>query len=344
MNVLVTGHAGYIGSVLAPMLVAAGHAVTGVDVGYFRQQVPPPDSEQMRTVQKDIRDLSVSDLEGIEAVIHLAALSNDPMGNLKLEWTQEINHLASVHLAELSKAAGVRRFLFSSSCSVYGLARPDELATEESPLNPLTAYAISKVRTEEDVARLAGPAFSPVFLRNATAYGWSPCFRSDLVLNNLAGWAYTIHEIRILSDGTPWRPLAHVQDISRAFITLLEAPTEAMHNQVFNVGANTQNYQVRELAGFVQQAFPGCQVNYAEKGGPDPRSYRVDFSKLSRRLPRYQPTWSAALGAQELYQAYQRAELSLEDFNGPRYVRLARLKELIESGRLDDTLRWTHKE
>jgi nucleoside-diphosphate-sugar epimerase len=200
------------------------------------------------------------------------------------------------------------------------------------------------VRTEEDVARLAGPAFSPVFLRNATAYGWSPCFRSDLVLNNLAGWAYTIHEIRILSDGTPWRPLAHVQDISRAFITLLEAPTEAMHNQVFNVGANHQNYQVRELAGFVAEAFPGCRVSYAENGGPDPRSYRVDFSKLTRILPEYQPGWNAPLGARELSQAFRQTELSLEDFNGPRYVRLARLKELIESGRLDDTLRWTHKE
>ena len=344
MNILLTGHEGYIGSVLAPMLVAAGHAVTGVDVGYFRQQVLPPDSEQMRTIQKDIRDLSVPDLEGIEAVIHLAALSNDPLGNLKPEWTQAINHQASVRLAELAKAAGSRRFLFSSSCSVYGLAQPDELATEESPLHPLTAYAISKVRTEEDVANLAGPTFSPVFLRNATAYGWSPCFRSDLVLNNLAGWAFTTGEIRILSDGTPWRPLAHVQDIARAFITLLEAPTAAIHNQVFNVGANHQNYQVRELAGFVNQAFPCCQVSYAEKGGPDLRSYRVDFSKLGRRLPRYQPAWNAPLGAQELYQAYRQVQLNLEDFNGPRYVRLARLKELIDGARLDDTLRWTNKE
>jgi nucleoside-diphosphate-sugar epimerase len=200
------------------------------------------------------------------------------------------------------------------------------------------------VKTEEQVARLAGDGFSPVFLRNATAYGWSPCFRSDLVLNNLAGWAYTTGEIRILSDGTPWRPVVHVQDIARAFTILLEAPIAAIDNQVFNVGAREQNYQVRELAGFVAGAFPGCRVSYAEKGGPDPRSYRVDFSKLARMLPEYHPAWNAPLGTRELSQAFRQAELNLEDFNGPRYVRLARLKDLIDGGRLDDSLRWTRKE
>lgn len=340
MNVLVTGHRGYIGSVLTPMLLDAGHRVTGVDAGYFSDQPSMLDSGQLRSIQKDIRDLTVSDLEGHDTLIHLAALSNDPLGNLKPEWTEQINHQASVRLARLSKEAGVRRFLFSSSCSVYGLASPDELATEESPLHPLTPYAVSKVRTEEDVARLADSSFSPVFLRNATAYGWSPCFRADLVLNNLAAWAYTTGEIRILSDGTPWRPLVHVEDIARAFLALLDAPLNLVHNQVLNVGANRQNYQVSELARIVQDVFSGSRVIYAENGGPDPRSYRVDFSRLSRLLPQFQPAWDAAAGAQQLARAYRRFELMQADFTGSRYVRLARLKELLASGRLDDTLRW----
>lgn len=292
-------------------------------------------------MRRDVRDLTESDLAGMDAVIHLAALSNDPMGNLNPELTHAINHRASVRLAEMSRAAGVGRFLFASSCSVYGLAEGDALVHEESPVHPLTAYAVSKVRTEEDVAKLADADFSPVFLRNSTAYGWSRRFRSDLVLNNLAGWAYTTGEIRILSDGTPWRPLVHVQDIGRAFLALLAAPRDAVHNQVINIGSSQQNYMVRDLASFVQEALPGSRVSYAEGGSPDPRSYRVDFARLNRLLPDYQPLWDAQSGARQLAQAYQQSGLNQDDFNGPRYVRLAQLRTLLEGGRLDESLRWT---
>lgn len=334
MKVLVTGHEGYIGAVLTPMLQKAGHQVIGVDCGYFRT------TDQHNRPRKDIRDLTAADLAGCQAVIHLAALSNDPMGNLLPELTYEINYRNSVRLAELAKQAGASRFLFSSSCSVYGLGSADGFATEESPLNPLTPYAISKIRTEEDVAKLASASFSPVFLRNATVYGWSPRFRSDLVLNNLAGWAYTSGEIRILSDGTPWRPIVHVEDVSQAFLVMLEAPRQAVHNQVFNVGVNDQNYQVSELASIVVQAFKGCQISYAQGGGPDPRSYRVDFSKLAAVVPAFHPKWNAKLGADELAHAYRQVRLTLDDFNGPRYVRLVQLKQLVQKGLLDERLRW----
>jgi nucleoside-diphosphate-sugar epimerase len=340
MHVLVTGHQGYIGSELFPLLLSAGHTVTGVDAGYYRDRSLPHEPGQVQSIHKDIRDLEVIDLESVETVIHLAALSNDPLGDLNQDLTHEINYQASVRLAQLSKAAGVQRFLFSSSCSVYGRAESEALVTEESPVHPLTAYAISKVRTEEELARLADETFCPVFLRNATAYGWSPCFRADLVLNNLACWAYTTGEIRILSDGTPWRPLVHVQDIAVAFLTLLAAPLGRIHNQVINVGAAGQNYRVSELSIFVQQAFPGSRVSYADGGGPDPRSYRVDFAKSADLLPKYQPSWDAWSGAEQLCRAFKGVDLTMDEFTGPRYTRLARLKELIDAGQLDDTLRW----
>lgn len=352
MQVLVTGHEGYIGSELVPLLLAAGHEVVGVDTGYFREETADDgrwtagDGSRsavgsLRSIQKDVRDLEESDLQGVDAVIHLAALSNDPMGNLSEEWTHEINHRASVRLARLSRQAGVSRFLFASSCSVYGQAEGDALVNEESPVHPLTAYAVSKVRTEEDIAKLADADFSPVFLRNSTAYGWSRRFRADLVLNNLAAWAYTTGEVRILSDGTPWRPLVHVEDIGRAFLALLTAPRTDVHNQVLNIGSSAQNYRVRDLAGFVQAALPDSRVSYAAGGSPDPRSYRVDFAKLNRLLPDYHPTWDACTGAQQLAAAYRRACLSQAEFTGPRYTRLAQLKALIDAGRLDGTLRWT---
>lgn len=340
MNVLVTGHQGYIGSELVPLLLSSGHQVTGIDTGYFREGPVPADPAGLRSVCKDVRDLEPQDLEGIDAVIHLAALSNDPMGNLNEAWTYEINHQASVRLAQLAAKAGVSRFLFSSSCSVYGLAESQELVTEESPVHPLTPYAVSKIRTEEDVACLAGAGFSPVFLRNATAYGWSKRFRADLVLNNLTCWAFTTGEIRILSDGTPWRPLVHVQDIGRAFLAALQAPRAAIHNQVINVGSGDQNYRVRDLATFVQEALPASRVCYAEGGSPDPRSYRVAFGKLNERLPGYQPAWNARTGARQLVAAYCQTGLTTEQFTGPRYVRLAQLRQLLDAGRLDHTLRW----
>ena len=340
MKVLVTGHEGYIGAVMVPMLLSAGHQFTGVDIGYYRNPEAETGSSQFVSIQKDVRELEVADLSGFDAVIHLAALSNDPLGNLQPEWTDQINHLASVRLAEVAKQAGVKRFLFSSSCSVYGVATPRALADEHAPLKPLTAYAKSKVDTEKDVAQLADEDFSPVFLRNATAYGWSPRFRVDLVLNNLAGTAHTTGEILILSDGTPWRPIVHVEDISRAFLAMLAAPIEKIHNQVINVGVADQNYQISDLASTVQKSFSGCKVTYAEGGGPDPRSYRVDFSRLHRNFPDYHPTWNAELGSQELKEAYQSVGFKQEDMASPRYVRLVQLKQLIEGGQLDDSLRW----
>lgn len=346
MRVMVTGHEGYIGSELVPMLLGAGHEVVGVDVGYFREEAAVQgqrltEGPQLHAMQRDVRDLAPADLAGIDAVIHLAALSNDPMGNLNEEWTYEVNHQASVRVAQLAKDAGASRYLFASSCSVYGLAESGKLVTEESPVHPLTPYAVSKVRTEEDVSKLADADFSPVYLRNSTAYGWSRRFRSDLVLNNLACYAYTTGQIRILSDGTPWRPLVHVQDIGRAFMAMLDAPRDAIHDQVINVGSSDQNYRVRDLAAFVDEALPGSEVSYAEGGSPDPRSYRVDFTKLNALVPDYRPVWNAQSGARQLAAAFRETGLTAEDFQGPRYVRLAQLKQLLDRGRLDGDLRWT---
>jgi nucleoside-diphosphate-sugar epimerase len=343
MRVLVTGHDGFIGSVMVPVLQAAGHAVVGIDTFFFSSHPSGLQENGVLSLQKDIRDLTPDAFKGIDAVVHLAALSNDPLGELNPELTLEINHKASLRMAKLAKEAGVKRFIFSSSCSVYGVANQDELATEESRLHPLTPYAISKVRLEEDLSKLADGSFSPVFLRNATAYGWSPRFRADLVLNNLACWAYTTGEIRILSDGTPWRPVVHVQDIAHAFAAALAAPREAIHNQAFNVGANAENYQVRDLAAIVQEIFPDCKVSYAAGGSPDPRSYRVDFSKIQRCIPAFKPAWNARRGVAELYSAFQGIALTQADFSGPKYLRLARIKSLLQDGWLDSNLRWKER-
>jgi len=339
MRVLITGHDGYIGAVMVPVMQAAGHEVVGLDTGFFSDCGTGVDYNGFAAIGKDIRDVTVEDLQGVEAVIHLAALCNDPLGNLNADWTHDINHRASLQLAQMSREAGVRRFLYASSCSMYGAAG-DGLINEEAPLHPLTPYAVSKVRAERDISALATDDFSPVFMRNATAYGMSPRLRADIVLNNFVCWAYTTGKIRIMSDGTPWRPIVHIEDISRAFAAALVAPQEAIHNQAFNVGANEENYQVRELADIVREIVPGCTVEYAEGGGPDPRSYRVDFSKLNEMLPGFTPKWDARGGAQELYDAVRAVNLTEDEFQNRKFTRLVQFKYLLDSGRLDDTLRW----
>ena len=343
MRVLVTGHNGYIGSVMAPLLKLLGHDVVGLDTFYFEDCTFGEEPGWIPSLRRDIRDLTAEDLEGFEAIVHLAALCNDPLGDLNTGWTYDINYTASVRLAELAREAGVRRFLYASSCSMYGAAGENVLS-EDAPLKPITAYATSKVRTEEAVAKLADADFSPVFMRNATAYGVSPQLRADVVLNNLVCWAHTTGRIRIMSDGTPWRPIVHVQDISRAFAAVLLAPREAIHNQAFNVGSNGENYQVLELAEIVRATVPGCTVEFGPGAGPDPRSYRVDFSKLGRMLPEFRPQWNASFGAKDLYSAVQQVALSFADFQGRKYIRLTQFKHLLESGHLDPTLRWKTRE
>jgi nucleoside-diphosphate-sugar epimerase len=339
MRVLLTGAHGYIGAVTYSTLVAAGHDVTGADVFLFDgcdlHGVTAPTAEIVRL---DVRDVVPSDLEGFDAVVHLAALSNDPLGDLRRELTFEINLEGSLRIARAAKEAGVRRFVFASSCSMYGAASTDAV-DETAPLSPLTAYAESKVRAEEALVSLADDGFSPVFMRNATAYGVSPRLRLDIVLNNLAAWSFTTGRIRILSDGTPWRPIVHIRDIARATVAILEAPRAAVHAEAFNIGADTENYQVRDLAEIVRSASNGVSVEYGESGDPDPRSYRVDFGKFRSTFPDFTCEWNAASGARELLDAYARAELTFADFEGERFTRLKHVQALIDSSRVDDNLR-----
>ena len=339
MRVLLTGHLGYIGTVMAPLLAEAGHEVVGLDSGLFEQCTFGEPPRQFPYIRKDIRDITPADLEGFHAVFHLAGLSNDPLGNLNPQLTYEINHLASVHLAQSAKQAGVERFVFSSSCSTYGSAG-DKILDESAEFNPVTPYGTSKVLVERDVSKLADSRFSPTFLRNATAYGVSPRLRFDLVLNNLVAWAFTTGRVYIKSDGTPWRPIVHIEDISRAFLAALEAPREVVHNEAFNVGRSEENYQVRDLAEIVKETVPGCKIEYAADAGPDKRCYRVDFSRISRALPGFQPQWDARKGARELYEAYQKVDLRHEDFEGARFKRIDHLQGLVACRRLDSTLRW----
>ena len=336
---LVTGHRGYIGTAQVPMMQAAGHEVVGLDSYLFEACTFGNDTPDIPALRMDVRDVQARDLEGFDAIIHLAGLSNDPLGDLYPELTLEINHRASVRLAKLAKEAGIPRFLFSSSCSLYGAAG-DEMLTEEARFNPVTPYGVSKVRVEEDVSKLADSHFSPTFLRNATAYGISARLRGDLVVNNLVGFAYTTGEVLIKSDGTPWRPVVHIEDIARAFLAVLHAPRELVHNEAFNVGRTEENYQVRELAEMVEEIVPDSRVAYAEGAGPDPRCYRVDCSKLDRTLPEFQPRWTARRGIEQLYAAYRRHGLTLKEFLGPRYLRIRHVKELLQEGLLSSTLRW----
>ena len=338
MRVLVTGHNGYIGSVMVKVLQAEGHDVVGLD-SYLCENGGIGEKDKTPAIRKDLRDVLAEDLEGIEGVVHLAALCNDPLGDLNTGWTFEINHVASHRLAELSKAAGVRRFLYASSCSMYGYAG-EAIVGEDAPLRPLTAYAISKVRAEEDISRLADSRFSPVFMRNATAYGASPRLRGDVLLNNLVCWAHTTGRVRIMSDGAAWRPLVHVEDIARAFNAALVAPREVVHNEAFNVGRNEENYQVRDLAEIVHTILPECDVEYAAGGASDSRSYRVSFDKLRRRLPAFTPQWDARSGARQVYNAVRRAGVTLDDFQGRKYTRLVQFKYLLDEGLVDQTLRW----
>ncbi|HEX3175828.1 MAG TPA: SDR family oxidoreductase [Methylomirabilota bacterium] len=340
MRIVLTGHEGYIGAVLAPMLTARGHEVVGLDTGFFAGcnfgPTPPTAPSRPRDVRDDV---SRADLAGADAVAHLAALCNDPLGNLDADLTYDINHRATVTLARAAREAGVPRFVFSSSCSLYGVATGDGMLAEDAAFNPVTAYGASKVYAERDVSRLADASFSPTYLRNATAYGVSPRLRADLVVNNLVGHALLTGEVRVESDGTPWRPLVHVEDIARAFVAVLEAPRELVHDEAFNVGRTEENYQVRDVARMVAEVVPGSRVRYAPGGGPDPRCYRVSCDKLARTVPGWAPRWTVRAGVEQLYAAYRAHLLTEADFRD-RYVRLKQVRRLIEDGRLDATLRW----
>ena len=340
MRVLVTGHHGYIGSVLAPVLRDAGHDVVGLDTFYYRGCDFGASAELEPSLALDIRDVTAADLEGFDGVVHLAALSNDPLGDLNASWTYDINRDGTVALARAAKEAGVGRFVFASSCSMYGASGGDEELDESSPLRPLTPYAESKVAGEAALRELAGDGFAPVAMRNATVYGASPRLRLDIVLNNLVAWAHTTGAIRLQSDGTPWRPLVHVRDVAAATVVLLGAPAELIAGEAYNIGSAEQNYRIRELAEIVHERLPGCDVTFAEGASPDPRSYRVDFSKLASAFPDFRCEWTAERGADELASAYEEVGLTLDEFQGHRYVRLNQLKRLLDANLLGDDLRW----
>lgn len=338
MRVLLTGHQGYLGTVMAPRLTAAGHEVIGLDSGLFTDCLLGPAPAAPQGHQVDLRDVTADHVAGVDAVIHLAALSNDPLGSLAPELTYDINHHASVRLARLARDAGVQRFLYASTCSVYGAAGGDELVTEDAPLRPVTPYAESKVRVEDDLHALADADFTPVYLRNATAFGYSPRLRADIVLNNLVGHALLSGEVLVLSDGTPWRPLVHAVDIARAFAAALTAPREAVHDRAFNIGSETNNVTVAEIAEQVAEAVSGAKVRITGETGADPRSYRVDFSRFRAAIPGFDCEWTVKRGAIELADAYRTHGLTREDFE-QRFTRLAVLRAAVESGAVDDTLR-----
>lgn len=339
MKILVTGYQGYIGPVLVSYLQKNGFDVTGLDTSYFDTCILGGEVPHIPHIHKDVRDVEPSDLEGFDGIIHLAALSNDPLCDLNPDLTYEVNHRASVRIAQMAKEVGVQRFVFASSCSTYGAAG-DGLINEEGTLNPVTAYGESKVFVERDVKGLADANFTPTFLRCATAYGASPRLRFGVVLNSLVAWAYTTGRIYMMSDGTPWRPIVHIEDISRAFVSVLNAPSEIVSGEAFNVGQNKENYRISELAEIVHEVVPNSHIEYAADAGPDKRTYRVDFSKIANILPDFKPQWDAKKGAQELYEMYERVGLTLADLEGPNYLRLRYIRKLLDEQKLDNNLRW----
>jgi nucleoside-diphosphate-sugar epimerase len=339
MRVLLTGADGYIGAIMGPKLLEAGHDVVGLDTGFYRRGWLYDDRKtHPKVVSKDLRSVTAQDLEGFDAVVHLSELSNDPLGENDPELTMAINHKGSVALAEKARAAGVRRFVYASSCSTYG-AGGDEMRTEASDFAPQTAYARCKILVERDVRALTDARFAPVFMRNATAYGASPRQRFDIVLNNLAGFAHTLREIRMTSDGSPWRPIVHVEDICAAMLSALDAPHEAVAGEAFNVGADSENYRIREIAEIVAGTFPGCALTVGPSGG-DTRSYRVSFAKIREHLPGFACAWTAERGARQLKAVFERIHLTREMFEAEPFTRLKELKHLRETGQLDPELRW----
>jgi nucleoside-diphosphate-sugar epimerase len=338
-RLLITGHSGYIGSVMAPLLVQAGYDVVGLDTGYFDRCTLVPDEIKVPAIRKDIRDIAADDLRGFNGVIHLAALSNDPIGNLDEDWTRQINCEATVRLAEFAKTAGVERFLFSSSCIMYGMSEAN-VVTEDSPLDPRTEYARSKVLAETAISALAGDGFAPTFLRNGTIYGLSPRMRFDTVLNDLVGTAVATGKVIVNSDGKPWRPVVHVQDVARAFMTVLEAPLEKVHNQAFNTGANELNHQILDLAEIAARTVPGCHLELKAQTGADQRTYKADFGKFARTFPEFKFNWTAEKGAAELYRAFKTIGLTHADLVDRRFTRLKWLNHLLDSKQLDGDLHW----
>lgn len=340
MKVLLTGNKGYIGSLLCKELLNQGYEVIGLDTGFYDRCIFLKHNYFIKQISKDIRSIIREEIFGVDAIIHLAALSNDPMGQLNPQLTHDINCRASINLAKLAKENRVKRFIFSSSCSIYGKSKGDSI-DELGELNPLTEYAKSKVNTEKEIAKFADKAFSPVFLRNATVYGVSPMLRVDLVVNNLVSWAYTTQKIKIMSDGTPWRPLIHINDLCKAFIAVLKAPQGLIHNETFNIGRNSENYQIKDIADTIKHVMPECEIEYTGEHGADSRTYKVNFTKVEKVLAKYFKTnWNIEKGIKELIDVYKKNKFTFDDFQSGKFIRLKQIHNLLNSGKVDENLFW----